>query len=98
MKKALSLYYKHENDALRSTSESYREALLKLGYETTILDLSSQTSAHQLYQFLTEGGVDFCFAVQGVGSTLETANKTNLWTAHCTPFICIHHDNPCYNP
>jgi len=98
MKKALSLYYKHENDALRSTSESYRAALLTLGYETLILDLSDLNSLPELDRLLKTGEIDFCFSVQGIGSTLETTDKTNLWAARRTPFICIHHDNPCYNP
>jgi hypothetical protein len=98
MKKVISLYYKHENDALRSSSETYSAALSALGYETIIINLAAPDALPTLDQLLSNGEIDFCYAMQGVGSTLETSNHVNLWTDRRIPFICIHYDNLCHNP
>lgn len=96
--KVLCLIYSHANGALRPASLSGCHQLDMAGYEATLIDLTETTGFRQLDEHLATGRVAFCFAMQGVGSTLTTRESVSLWTARRIPFIGVHYDSPCYNP
>lgn len=94
----LGFVYIHENNALYGATVSFCRAIeQQSGFATEIIDLSKPDGVSQLSKRLREGNISFCFGLQGVGSRLES-NGVNLWTQTRLPFLCIHFDNPCYQP
>jgi len=97
-RKILGLTYVSANQVLNLVSQNYALGLQSFGWDAVTVDLSSPDGARQLQNELQSGAVAFCFALQGVGSRLTMGNDgPSVWTHFKTPFLSLHHDNPCCN-
>lgn len=93
----IGLCYPQQQDALASATLTMVEDFNATGRDALLVDISNKIALAQLVKQLQSGAVDFCFGVQGVGSSL-TAGDDNLWSAHRIPFVNLHFDHPCHNP
>lgn len=94
----LGIVHTHANRILHNATEMYCQSIRSHGYDAMVADIADPQWVWHLGERLKNGDVAFAFGIQGVGSRLESGDGTNLWTAARTPFLCLHHDNPCYNP
>ncbi|MGB4100717.1 MAG: hypothetical protein WBK91_02250 [Alphaproteobacteria bacterium] len=94
----LGIVHTHANRILHNATEMYCQSIRHHGYDAMTVDIADPQWVWHLGERLKNGDVAFAFGIQGVGSRLEADGGVNLWTAARTPFLCLHHDNPCYNP
>lgn len=93
----LGLTYTNANMSLYYPTRDYCDAFRQLGYQAEIIDLLQPENYMLLQKYLENDEISFCFALQGIGSRLETLKKENLWSRYQTPFIGLHFDHPCHN-
>lgn len=96
--KILGIVHTHANRILYAASELYCTRFREQGFDAQVLDLGEPGALENLGTVLSSGAVAFAFGIQGIGSKLETGDGDNLWAAAQVPFLCLHYDNPCYNP
>ncbi len=94
----LGIVHTHANRVLHCATEMYCQKLTARGYNAHIVDLADPEWIRHMGHLLRYREVAFAFGLQGIGSRLEDSEGENLWLAAKVPFLCLHHDNPCYNP
>lgn len=96
--KVIGIVHVHANQALSSASEMFCRRFRARGYDAEVLDISTIEGQQRLNDYVVQGNIAFAFGIQGIGSQLKTQDGYNLWGAAQIPFLCLHYDNPCYNP
>lgn len=96
--KIVGIVHTHANRILYYSTALYCGHFRARGYDTELIDLDDIGALQRLADILNSGNTAFGFGLQGVGSKLEADDGENLWLAARVPFLCLHYDNPCYNP
>ncbi len=96
-KHVFGFYGPNANNALKVSSDYFKQGFAARGYDVDIIDAASAADKARVLAALQAGRVAFGFGLQGVGSLLSFEDEIVAWQAFGVPFVGLHHDHPCYN-